>query len=173
MSHAHSLGNALTSAEMRRIVPAPRAAPRGREDRAGRVQRRETHTRHLVHGPVRAVWLGACARNAAAPLTAVAAAFPSYDDPNSATSSFSILLGDAPHLDKVVRAGRSPALFCLAVPDRLPLPLCLRSTACSGRWCRGKACCARWSRRAIAALARFQHLRAHRLPGACTGGDSA
>lgn len=27
-----------------------------------------------------------------------------YDDPNSATSSFSILLGDAPHLDEKARA---------------------------------------------------------------------
>ena len=46
-----------TSAYVLRVASAPRAAPRGREDRAGRVQRREAHARHLVHGPVRAAWL--------------------------------------------------------------------------------------------------------------------
>jgi hypothetical protein len=52
-----------------------------------------------------------CARSAvASPLSADSHALPgrslrlrSYDDPNSATSSFSILLGNAPHLDGTVR----------------------------------------------------------------------
>lgn len=35
-----------------------------------------------------------------------------YDDPNSATTSFSILLGDAPHLDEKARAGSSLAPYC-------------------------------------------------------------
>lgn len=49
-----------------------------------------------------------------------------YDDPNSAGSSFSMLLGDAPHLDGKVSARARDAGLCWRRCGALVLPPCHR-----------------------------------------------